>query len=119
MTPQKNTILIQFENVTVGEAGVHATHLRDVLRDFQHDDDGQELESVDLRKDSQETMDFGTTLVLVLGAPAMVVTARGIANYLTRAGVKVKIKNGEIETVGVDGKDVAQIVKAIKGDGSK
>ena len=60
---------------------------------------GRYIEGIEVeqRRDDEQTMDFGATLVLVLGAPAIVELARAIHAYMRRTGVTVVIKTGEQE----------------------
>ena len=62
-----------------------------------------------------ETLDFGATLVLVLGTPAVISIARGIAKYLSRSRVKATFKyaTGETTLDGVESVDVAKIIAAL------
>jgi hypothetical protein len=116
MTDQKERVTIRFENLSLAEAGTHAANLQGELLALRHDESGQELESVSLQKDSKGTMDFGATLVLLLGTPALIVVAQGIANYLSRTGTSVTIeKDGAVVIKGVRGADAARIVEAVKG----
>jgi hypothetical protein len=115
MAQAKDTVEIQFEGLSLREAGVKADELQKVLLDIKHDEDGEELESINLKKENQDTQDFGTTLVLVLGTPAVIAVARGLATYLGRTGTKVLIrKNGDIVLENVSGADTARIVEALK-----
>jgi hypothetical protein len=102
------TLEIRFENCSFGEAQTKAKELRDYVMDASQD------AKVDIVKDSQTTMDFGATLILILGAPAIVAVAKGISVYLTRAGGTVTITpDGGVETKGIAGDDVAKIVAAL------
>jgi|JI10StandDraft_1071094.scaffolds.fasta_scaffold955305_1 hypothetical protein len=108
MKNHMSTIQIRFEDVPVSEANVKAEELRDAILDASH-----EVE-VNISKDNKATMDFGSTLVLLLGAPAAVAVAKGIADYLRRAGGTVTISaDGSIETKNISGNDVASIAKAL------
>ena len=51
--------------------------------------------SVSLTKDDATNQDFGATLILVLGTPAILAVANGIASYIARDRAKIVIsKNG-------------------------
>lgn len=116
MTNQKEQVTIRFENLSLAEAGTHAANLQGELLDLRHEEKGQALESVNLQKDSKETMDFGATLVLLFGTPAVIAVAHGISNYLSRTGTSVTIeKDGTVILKDVRGADAAKIVEAIKG----
>jgi hypothetical protein len=50
----------------------------------------------------------------VLGAPAVIAVAKGLAAYLGRTGTKILIKrNGDIILENVRGDDMARIVEAL------
>jgi hypothetical protein len=102
------TLVITFEDVPVSEAGQNVAALRDQLLD-----DCPGLKA-DIRKDDPTTQDFGATLVLVLGAPAVVALAKGLANYLSRRpnGTLIVKKDGDVIFRG-DSKDAATIAKAL------
>lgn len=62
--------------------------------------------------------DLGATLVLVLGAPAVVVVAHGIAAFIKRRGVRVVIRgeHKEVTITGAESTDLAPIVEAALRD---
>lgn len=107
MNDQK-TIKIRFEDVPSKEAGPKAVALRRELLDVSAD------VRVDIQKEDPTNQDFGATLVLVLGTPAIIAVSKGIANYLSRDRAKISIEaNGKIVAEGVSGDDAARIVEAI------
>jgi hypothetical protein len=103
-----DTLTVVFEDVSVSEAGKNVAALREQLLD-----DCPGL-TADVRKDDPTTQDFGATLVLVLGAPAIVTLAKGIANYLSRRpdGTLVIRKDGDVIFRG-NSADAAAITKAL------
>lgn len=107
MSDQPSTYKIRFENLSVAEAGTKAAQLREsLLRE------GVEV-TAKLEKSDSTTQDFGTTLVLILGAPAAVAIAKGIANYLSRdrGGITIEA-DGKVVATGLTGKDAAKIAEA-------
>lgn len=62
-------------------------------------------------------MDFGATLVLVLGTPVAIAVARGIQAWLARRGTRAVIKSGgkEIELTNMKSEDIAAALKAAGG----
>ena len=66
--------------------------------------------------DSDEAMDFGSTLVLVLAAPAVVKLANAIYAYMKRAGVHIEIvEDGRrIELRGLESEDIAKAIEAAR-----
>jgi hypothetical protein len=108
MEALRSTFKIRFQNLSLAEANVQAARLRQQILDSSPD------VSIQLEKEDSNTMDFGTTLVLVLGAPAIVTIAQGIANYLARARGRIIIeKDGRIIAEGISGGDAARIVEAL------
>lgn len=102
------TFIIRFEDESVADSGQKATQLRDALLNLTSD------VRAEIVKDDQSTQDFGTTLVLVLGAPAMVIIAKGIADYLSRTGGSLTIqdRSGKVIAKNIKSTDAARIVEA-------
>ncbi|GAB1724162.1 MAG: hypothetical protein NTNFB01_30580 [Nitrospira sp.] len=110
MDSKSQTVKIRFEDVTVAEGGQRAEELRNELLDIG----AVSNNDVEIAKDDPRTQDFGATLVMLLGAPAAVVLARGIRNYLERRGGSITVESdGKVVAKGVHGSDVARIVEAI------
>lgn len=108
MTSKERSFKIRFEDVSLAEAGVKVKNLRQEILDNVRD------VRVEIEKDNASTQDFGATLVLVLGTPAVVVLARGIANYLNRDRAKIRIEvDGTLIAEGISGKDAARIAEAM------
>jgi hypothetical protein len=104
MGEQKQQFEIRLEE---DEAGIKAKKLRQELLDVSPD------VSVSLAKDDPANQDFGGTLVLVLGTPAVIAVANGIAAYLKRDRAKIRIsKGGEVVAEGISGEDAARIAEA-------
>jgi len=102
------TFIIHFENESVADSGQKVAELRDALLDLTPD------VSIKIIKDDQSSQDFGATLVLVLGAPAVVIIAKGISDYLSRAGGTVTIEgsNGKVVAKNIKSNDAARMVEA-------
>lgn len=100
---------VRFNDLTVAEATVRAAELRNAVLDASSE------VSANIVKDDQATMDMGATLVLLLGAPAAVAVAKGVADYMRRAGVSVTIVADGKETTfkNMAGSDIANSLKAI------
>ncbi len=115
MSIDTNTFRIRFEDVSVAEAGIKAAQLRQDLLDISSD------VQVDIEREDPSTQDFGTTLALVLGAPAAVAIAKGIADYLRRAHGKIQIETaqGIVIAEGISGDDAARIVEALSSGGKE
>jgi hypothetical protein len=102
------TFMISFEDESVADSGQKVVQLRDTLLDLTPD------VSAEIVKENQSTQDFGATLVLVLGAPAVVVIAKGITDYLSRTGATLTIqdRNGKVIAKNIKSTDAARIVEA-------
>jgi hypothetical protein len=101
---------IRFDDVSSRTANDASRTLGDVLRVV----DGV---SVERAKESDDSLDFGGTLVLVLGTPAIVAVAKAIAGWATRrnmATISVLDQNGHLVARNVDSKDAAAIIEAFK-----
>lgn len=70
-----STYTIRFEGGDLAEANAYAEELRDTLLEAASDKDVKV--DVHVRRDDPTTMDFGGTLVLVLGTPAVLAIAKG------------------------------------------
>jgi hypothetical protein len=89
-------LVIRFPNTTVAEANRHAETLRSAILD------ASPRTRVDRRKETQEDMDFGATLAIILAGPAVVAIAKGIQAWLERH------HSAEIEVVTPEGKVIAK-----------
>ena len=107
MSDETSSIKIRFEDVTIAEAGGLAASLREDLLDISPDI------GVRIEKDDPSTQDFGATLVLVLGTPAVLAVAKGVADYLRRKRGTITIeKDGTLVATGISGDDAARIAEA-------
>ncbi|NKM36364.1 hypothetical protein [Rhizobium laguerreae] len=106
---EERSFELSFEGVSSSEANILAQGLREELLEALPD------ATVTRKKTRQDTMDFGATLVLVLGTPVAVVAAKAIGNYLGRnSGAKITIRaDGAIVAENLDSKDAARIAEAI------
>lgn len=108
MNDTASTYEIRFDHLSVADASIKAQGLRQAVLEASGEAQAK------IVKDDPSTMDFGATLILVLGAPAAVAVAKGISDYLRRVGGTVSITAaGGVETKGIAGADVAAIVKAL------
>jgi hypothetical protein len=87
--------IIRFEGLSSAEASVEAQLLQRMLTDASPHVD------VKLQRERADSMDMGATLVLVLGTPAIILVARGLAAFLAQRGNR----KGSLsfERVGADG----------------
>lgn len=104
----QQTYIIRFDNASDAEANRYASELRDMLLDAAPDVE------VNRRRDNPDTQDFGATLLLFLGAPAVVAIAKALGNWLTlhrQAGITIKTANGEIVGTNLTSKDALKIAE--------
>jgi hypothetical protein len=116
----KQKFVVRFEGVSSAEAGVEAQRLREMLADVSPD------LGVSLRRARAESMDMGATLVLLLGTPAIIAAAKGIAAFIGQRGKRSG--NLVVERVGADGSierfhfdgdsaDAAKVAEALRSPG--
>ena len=91
---------IRFDGLAVADAGRAAENLRSSLQDVD-----PTIQATRVRTDA-ETMDFGSTLAVVLAAPAVVQLAKGIANWLTRS------PTSKVTVIGPDGTTIVENISA-------
>lgn len=79
--------VISFPEEPVARANDFTAELREVVLDSHPD------ARAERRKDDPSTQDFGATLAVILGTPAVIVVAKGIQAWLrAHHGVKLHIK---------------------------
>jgi hypothetical protein len=104
--------VVQFEELTAAEASIAARELSVDLHALWPD-----LE-IELVRVDEATQDLGTAVALVLGAPAVVVVARGIASFLAKRGTTARIEtpHGRIMLTGdaVSSRQLVEIVMALE-----
>jgi hypothetical protein len=102
--------VIRFQDTSLAEANVLAESLRDAILDSHPD------VSVKTQRDDPSLQDFGATLVLLLGAPAVVVVAKGIEQWLKRhqsASVRIEGPDGIIVAENVTGNQAVELAKLL------
>jgi hypothetical protein len=86
--------IIEFVDASTAEANQYATQLREELLN------AIEGVRIERRQIDSNAQDFGASLVLVLGAPAVVVLAKRIGDWLKlRHSAKITIRTGSGEIV--------------------
>ena len=87
------TLEIGFPNASASDAGRMAEDLAGYVRQQAPE------AKAELRQSDPNAMDLGATVALVLGTPALVALARGLADWIKRQGdpdIVIKTKKGEI-----------------------
>lgn len=107
----EHNIAIRFPELELAAAGRAASDLRAQLLDDVPDAD------VHLAKDDPTTQDFGATLIAVIGTPAALALARGIAAWIARKRTTIVIeRTGDTTRVTASGtidENTARIVEAL------
>jgi hypothetical protein len=103
---------LHFEDVSAADAAAAAEGLRNALLDASPD------VKVDLHKTDPTAMDFGATLVVALGTPAILAIARGISSFLARErrGTLVIKHDGDVVFKG-NSSDAAKIAASLSRKG--
>jgi len=105
----ESEILLEFDNTNTSEANKLALDLQGYLLKTAM------FESA-VKKTDNDTMDFGATLVLVLGTTSALAIAKGIADWLRRKQGKritVKTANGKIIGTNLSSDDIETIFDKI------
>lgn len=104
----EQTYLLSFEGTSEAEANRYAEELREVLLDAS-----AEI-AVQRQRENPLAQDFGASLVLILGAPAVVAAVRAIDNWLQkRRSATLTIVTAEHKVVAenLTNKDAAQLLQ--------
>jgi len=104
----KQSYIINFDSASPADAHRYAEELRNILLDEV--DDIQ----VQRKRNNTQAQDFGTTLVLILGAPAVVTAATAIGNWLqhrSTAALTLETPDRKIIVQNVTGKDAAKLAE--------
>lgn len=102
--------VLTFENSSTADANRYAEELRRVLLDA-----APEI-AVEREREVPSSQDFGGALVMVLGAPAVVVAARALHDWLKRrnaVSITLKTRSGTMIAKNLESKDVPAIVRAL------
>lgn len=102
-------VVIRFEELSTAQAGEQAQLLKDALLDTSPD------VSARVERLGSETMDLGTTLILVFGTQAVVAIAKGIAAFIARdrKGKLVIERDGRVVFEG-NSSDAAKVAEALQ-----
>lgn len=104
---EQQVYVIRFNGATAAEADRYAQELRDTLLDATPN------AKVDRRQDTPHTQDLGTTLVLILGTPAVTAIAVALGNWLKlRNSASITIEKDErVIAKNITSKDAARLAE--------
>lgn len=108
MTQQ--TYIVTFHGISSADANRYAEELRNALLDAT-----SEI-TVQRRRVDPQTQDFGSTLILILGTPAVVATAAAVGNWLklrTSASLTIEIPGKRVIAQNINSKDAARLVELL------
>lgn len=99
---------ITFSHCDSVEAGILAQELEHELADACPES------KITRRKSRSDTLDFGSTLVLVLGAPATIIAAKAIQSFLNRnSGARLTLWcDGTVYAENLSSRDAVKIAEA-------
>ncbi len=106
----QRSYIINFDGISDAEANLYAEELRDLLLDASSDVE------VDRKRDNSSTQDFGATLALVFGTPAVVAIAKALGDWLTlrrQAGITIKTANGEVIGTNLTSQDIIKLTELL------
>jgi len=104
----EHRLMLSFEGAQVAEANRFAAELAERLRDTDA--------NIDVRQTRADAgaQDFGATLVLLLGTPAVVALAKGVSAWLSmRPNAKITLKgeDGTIIASGLTSADARALIE--------
>ena len=104
----EQTYIITFDGISVSDANKYADELRDILLDTTPDI------VVQRRRDDARKQDFGSTLVLILGTPAVAAVVKAIGDWLklrTSATLTIETPEKHLIVRNITSKDAAQLAE--------
>jgi hypothetical protein len=107
---KQETLLIEFDGVSTAEASDYAIELRDALLDSS-----DQIEAK-IMPGAKDTQDFGSTLVLVLGAPSVIIAAKALRDWLKfryGASISIKTPDGSIVVKNITSKDAESLMEKL------
>lgn len=106
-----NAFVIRFDDARSADGNRFADDLQQsIFRDVPE-------ANVQRKRDSEETQDFGATLVVVLGTPSVVALAHAVRRWLLRnnaASIRLERPDGTLIAKNLNSADAAAIVKAFE-----
>lgn len=111
--------MVKFESSDLAEANKYADELREFILE-QAANQNVNVE-VNFARDDPETMDFGGTLILLLGTPALIAVAKGIGDWLRKrntASITIETSDGRLVAKNISAKDAAALATKFKMSGA-
>lgn len=108
MAGDRQQVTLAFEGASLAEANRFAAELAERLRDS---DAPMEVQETRVDPNAQ---DFGATLAILLGTPAVIALAKGVADWLRMrpdAKITLKDKSGTIIASGLTSADARAIIE--------
>lgn len=109
---QELKYVIKFEGESLASANLYADELRDAVLEAASNKDVDI--NAQVQREDPSTMDFGGTLVLVLGTPAAIAVAKGISDWLKRrntASITIETEDGKLVAKNISSKDATSLAE--------
>jgi hypothetical protein len=104
------TVKIAFPDLDDAEAHEQAQNLLSELKQDSELRPQLDLQRTAIARTDEEAMDFGATLIAVLGTPAVIILARAIRSWIERTGTSIELNGVRIENV--RSQDASSIIEA-------
>ena len=104
----QQTYIISFEDVPPPDANRYAEELSNAVLDATTDAEVQR------RRSDPYAQDFGSSLILILGTPAIVAVVNAIGNWLQlrrSASLTIKTPDGEVSAQNITSKDMERLMQ--------
>lgn len=106
------TYIIQFPGAETADANVYAGQLREAILDATPE------VSVKTQRADKNAQDLGSTLILLLGTPAVIVLAKALGDWLRlqhSVSVDIKTPDGSYVAKNITAKDASKLASLLKG----
>ncbi len=106
----QQTYIVTFEGVSPADAQRYAEELRNALLDAIPDI------TVQRKRDNPHTQDFGATLVLILGTPAVIAMVTAVGNWLklrNSASLTWKTADGHMIVQNITNKNATELAQCL------
>lgn len=86
----EHEIHVRFEGLNLASANKKSMELRQQLHQILKDN-----AHIETKKENPDTQDFGATLVLILGTPAILAALKGVRDFIAKSGDSVVIETAK------------------------